>query len=78
MAARGHFVFVIDAKNHRVLVVWDINCYGEYEYDWCIFDKVMACTSNGGDNGDGGATKNIISQKIKNLAWYWWNNIPDQ
>ena len=23
MAARGHFVFPIDDKNHRVLVIWD-------------------------------------------------------
>ena len=31
MAARGHFVFPIDDKNHRVLVIWDLNGYGEYE-----------------------------------------------
>ena len=43
MAARGHFVFPIDAKNHRVLVIWDLN---GYEFDWCICDKVMACTSS--------------------------------
>ena len=36
MAARGHFVFPIDAKNHRVLVIWDLNGYGKYEFDWCI------------------------------------------
>ena len=47
MAARGHFVFTIDAKNHRVLVIWDLNGYGEYEFDRCICDKVMACTSVG-------------------------------
>ena len=47
MAARGHFVFPIDAKNHRVLVIWDLNGYGEYEFDWCIGEKVMACTSVG-------------------------------
>ena len=47
MAARGHFVLPIDAKNHRVLVIWDLNGYGEYEFDWCICDKVMACTSGG-------------------------------
>ena len=35
MAARGHFVFPIDAKNHRVLVIWELNGYGEYELDWC-------------------------------------------
>ena len=45
MATRGHFVFPIDAKNHRVLVIWNLNGYGEYEFDWCICDKVMACTN---------------------------------
>ena len=25
MATGGHFVFPIDAKNHRVLVIWDLN-----------------------------------------------------
>ena len=47
MAAKGHFVFPIDAKNHRVLVIWDLNGYGGYAFDWCICDKVMACTSVG-------------------------------
>ena len=47
MAARAHFVFPIDAKNHRVLVIWDLNGFGEYEFDRCICDKVMACTSVG-------------------------------
>ena len=47
MAARGHLVFPIDDKNHRVLVIWDLNGYGEYEFDRCICDKVMACTSVG-------------------------------
>ena len=47
MAARGHFVFPIDAKNYRVLVIWDLNGYGEYEFDWCMCDKVMARTSVG-------------------------------
>ena len=47
MAVRGHFVFPIDAKNHRVLAIWDLNGYGEYEFDWCIGDNVMACTSVG-------------------------------
>ena len=42
MAARGHFVFQIDDKNHRVLVIWDLNGYGEYEFDRCMCDKVMA------------------------------------
>ena len=45
MAARGHFVFPIDAKDNRVLVIWDLNGYGEYEFDWCICDKVMARTN---------------------------------
>ena len=36
MATRGHFVFPIDAKNHRVHVIWDLNGYGEYEFDRCI------------------------------------------
>ena len=45
MAARGHFIFPIDTKNHGVLVIWDHNGYGEYEFDRCICDKVMACTS---------------------------------
>ena len=47
MAARGHFVFPIDAKNHRVLVIRELNGYGEYEFDRCICDTVMACTSVG-------------------------------
>ena len=47
MAARGHFVFPIDAKNHRVLVIWDLNGYGEYKFDRSIGDKVMVCTSIG-------------------------------
>ena len=47
MAARGHFAFPIDDKNHRVLVIWDLNGYGEYEFNRCICDKVMACTSVG-------------------------------
>ena len=51
MAARSHFVFPIDAKKHKVLVIWDQNGYGEYEFDWCICDKALAC---------GGGTKNII------------------
>ena len=42
MAARGHFVFPIDAKNHRVLVIWDLNGYGEYEFDWCIAAETAA------------------------------------
>ena len=31
-----------DAKNHKVLVIWDLNGYGEYEFDWCICDQIMA------------------------------------
>ena len=59
MAARGHFVFPIDDKNHRVLVIWDLNGYGEYEFDRCICEKVIAC-----------ATKNIISSKIFKFRGY--------
>ena len=66
MAARGHFVFPIDAKNYKVLVIWDLNGYGKYEFDWCICDKVMACTSIGG--GDGDTTKNIIPPKFSNFG----------
>ena len=47
MATRGHFVFPNDDKYHRVLVIWDLNGYGEYELNRCICDKVMACTSVG-------------------------------
>ena len=57
IAAGGHFgspicaknnrALPIDAKNHKVLVIWDLNGYGGYEFDWCICDKVMACTSVG-------------------------------
>ena len=47
MAARCHFVFPIDEKNHRVLVIWDLNGYGAYEFNRCICDKVVACTSVG-------------------------------
>ena len=64
MAAKGHFVFPIDAKNHRILVIWDLNGNGEYEFEWCIGDKLwpvqaLAC---------GGATKNIISPKFSNFG----------
>ena len=47
MADRGHYVFPIDDKNHRVLVIWDLNGYGEYEFNRCICDKVMACIQVG-------------------------------
>ena len=33
MAARGHFVIPIDANIHRVLVILDLNGYGEYEFE---------------------------------------------
>ena len=75
MATRGHFVFPIDAKNQRILVIWDLNGYGKCEFEWCIGDKVMACTSvgvrrrRGGDGGGGGgATKDIISPKFSNFG----------
>ena len=31
---------ILDDKYHRVLVIWDLNGYGEYEFDRCICDKV--------------------------------------
>ena len=73
MAARGHFVFPIDDKNHRVLVIWDLNVYGEYEFDRCICDKLwpvqaLACGGGDGGGGDGGATKTIISPKFSNFG----------
>ena len=78
MEARGHFVFPINTKNHKDLVIWGLNGYGEYEFDWCICDKVMACTivgvrgggggsGDGGDSGGVGANKNIIPPKFSNL-----------
>ena len=75
MAARGHFVFLIDAKNHRVLVIWDLNGYGEYEFDWGICDKVMACTRVGvrwrrRRRRRRGATKDIISPKCSRIIWH--------
>ena len=62
MAARGHFVFPIDAKNHRVLVIWDLNGYGEYEFVTKLW-PVQALAYGGGDGG--GTTKNIISPKFE-------------
>ena len=41
------FCFPIDAKIHRVLVIWDLSGYCEYEFDRYICDKVMTCTSVG-------------------------------
>ena len=69
MATRGDFVFPIDAKNHRILVIWDLNGYGEYEFDRCICDtlwpvQALACGGGGGS----GATKNIISPKFSNFG----------
>ena len=67
MAARGHFVFPIDAKNHRLLVIWHLNGYGGYEFDWCICDKYTNTPcGGGGDGGSGGATKNIIPPTFSN------------
>ena len=75
MASRGHFVFPIDAKNHKVLVIWDLNGYGEYEFDWCIVTKLgpvqaMACGGGGGDGGDGGDHAGMMrySPKVKQLS----------
>ena len=69
MDARGHFVSPIDAKNHKVPVIWDLNGYGEYEFDWCICDKVMACTSVGGGGGGGGGAKNIVPPTFSNFGY---------
>ena len=57
MAARGHFVFPIDAKNHKVLVIWDLNGYVGVFVTKLWSGQVLACSGGG---GDGGATKNII------------------
>ena len=74
MAARGHFVFPIDAKNHRVLVIWvsmamaNMNLIGVFvTHLWLV--QALACGGgDGGDGGDGGATKNIISPKFSNFG----------
>ena len=50
----------------RLIVIWDLNGYGEYEFDWCICDKVMACTSVGVRLVS--ATKNIIPAKFSNFG----------
>ena len=43
MAARGYFVFPIDDKNHRVLVIWDLNGYGEHVHSFRVsMDYVIA------------------------------------
>ena len=41
--------FRLMPKIIKFFVIWDLNGYGEYEFDWCtcICDKVMACTSVG-------------------------------
>ena len=62
MAARGHFVFPIDAKNHKVLVIWDLNGYmnliGVFVTKlWPV--QALAC---------GGATKNIIPPNFQILG----------
>ena len=43
---RSHFS-PFQINTHRILVIWDLNGNGEYEFEWCIDDKVMACTSVG-------------------------------
>ena len=75
MAARGHFVFPIDDTNHRVLVIWDLNGYGEGVFVtklWPVQALALACGGggDGGDGGDGGggATKTIISPKFSNFG----------
>ena len=75
MAARGHFVFLIDAKNHRVLVIWDLNGYmanmnliGVFVTKLWPVQHVQALACGGGDGG-GGATKNIISPKFLNFGF---------
>ena len=77
---RPFWIFLIDAKNHKFLVIWDLNGYGEYEFDWCICDKVMACkalacgsgdSGHGGD-GDGGTSKNIIPPREYNYVCYFF------
>ena len=68
MAARGHFVFPIDAKNHKVLVIWELNGYGKYEYVFVTkLWRVQALACGGGDGG-GGGTKNIIPPKFSNFG----------
>ena len=74
MAARGHFVFPIDAQNHRVLLIWDLNGYGEYDLIGVFVTKLwpvlaLACGGGGGGGGgDGSATKNIIPPKFSNFG----------
>ena len=81
MAARGHFVFPIDDTNHRVLVIWDLNGYGEYLIGvfvtklWPV--QALACGGggDGGGDGGGGATKTIISPTFSNFGDIIRNNM---
>ena len=76
MAARGHFVFPIDAKNYKVLVIWDLSGYhalanmnliGVFVTKlWPV--QALACGGDEGDGGAGGSTKNII-RCIHVLSW---------
>ena len=68
MAARGHFVFSIDDTNHRVIVIWDFNGYGEYEFVGVFVTKLWPVQALACGGGDGGATKNIISPKFSNFG----------
>ena len=63
MTARGHFVFPIDAKNHRVSGMANMNLI-------CVFvTKLWPVQALACDCGDGGgATKNIISPKFSNFG----------
>ena len=59
MATRGHFVFPIDAKNHKIFVILDLMAMANMNLIGVFVTKlwhvqVLAC---GG--GDGGGTKNI-------------------
>ena len=71
MAARGHFVFPIDAKNHRVLVIWDLNGYGEYEFwyvylwqSYGLYKRWRAAAETAAQP----ETRNIISPKFSNFG----------
>ena len=58
--------FLIDAKNHRVLVIWDLNGYANMNLIGVFVTKlwpVQAFACGGGD----GATKNIIPPKFSNF-----------
>ena len=71
MAAGGHFVFPIDAKNHRDLTgtsmaMANMNLISVFVTKlWPV--QALAC--GGGDGGGGGgATKNIISPTFSNVG----------